>query len=134
MKIRWNLLAVVFLLAALSVEYDNGRFNLTAAHAQVAGVLTINWTPPTAYTDNFPLPEQDLDYYTFYCNGLSVKQFDSIIGTWTNDVDVSGLASGDYVCQLRVTDIVGTESGPSNDLNFTIGPRIPGNPANLTSS
>ncbi len=124
----------VLLLGSLTVQYHDGNLRLNSAYAQVGGILTISWTPPTQYTDGFPLLEQELDFYTFYCNGAQVKQFDSIIGTRSNDVDISGLASGDYICQLTVTSLLGAESGPSGDLNFTIGVRIPGSPVGLTKS
>ncbi len=132
--VQWSVW--LLLIGSLTLQYDNGRFTieLTAAHAQVAGPLTISWTPPDQYTDGFPLLEQDLDFYTFYCNGTVIKTIDSIIGTATDVVDRSGMASGDYTCHLTVTSLLASESGASNTINFTIGPRVPGNPAGLTSS
>lgn len=124
------------LLSSLIVQYDDGRLKLSTAYAQSNGVLTIGWTPPLAYTDGFPLIEQELDFYTFGCNGLSAtleKEIDSIIGTRSDAVDISGLPSGDYTCQLTVTSLLGAESGPSNSINFTIGARVPMAPALTTS-
>ena len=128
-----KLLIAVVLLGSLTLDLDRG-FYLKAAYAQSTGTLTISWIPPTQYTDGYPLPEQALDFYTFYCNGAWVKEIDSIIGTRSDVVDTSGLASGDYTCHLTVTTLLAAESGPSNTINFTIGPRVPMAPANLTSS
>ncbi len=134
MKRLIQILITVILLGSLVLQYDEGKLQLSSAYAQTNGILTISWTPPTQYTDGFPLLEQDLDFYTFYCNGSQIKQIDSIIGTRSDGVDVSGLSSGNYTCNLTVTDVLGEESGPSGDINFTIGARTPGAPVNLTKS
>ena len=123
----------VLLLSTITLDYDRG-FTLNAAYAQDSGALTISWTPPVQYTDGAPLLEQELDFYTFYCNGVSIKVIDSVIGTSTDIVDTTGLVSGDYTCRLTTTTLLAAESGPSNSINFTIGPRVPMAPANLTSS
>lgn len=132
----------LLLLSSLIVQYDvnDGQLKLSSAYAQVGGILTINWEPPTQYTDNTALLEQDLDFYTFYCNGAEVKQFDSVIGTRSNAVDISALPPGDYACDLTVTALpdtepLGKESAPSTSkINFTIGDRVPGSPSALTTS
>ncbi len=129
--LQWTL--ALLLLGSLTFDYERG-FHLKAAYAQATGSLTLSWTPPAFYTDGFPLLEQDLDFYTLYCNDVPVKQIDSIIGTSTDVLDLTTFASGDYACNLSVTDLPGAESGRSNDINFTIGPRVPGTPANLTSA
>ena len=133
-----KLLIAVVLLGSLTLTLDLDRgFYLKAAHAQSTGTLTISCIPPTQFTDGFPLLEQELDFYTFSCQhllGTFVKEIDSIIGTRSDAVDISGLASGDYTCHLTVTTLLAAESGPSNTINFTIGPRVPMAPANLTSS
>ena len=128
-----KLFIAVVLLGSLTLDLDRG-FYLKAAYAQSTGTLTISWTPPTQFTDGFPLVEQELDFYTFYCNGARVKEIDSIIGTATDDIDLSGFQSGNYTCHLTATTLLASESGPSNTINFTIGPRVPMAPANLTSS
>lgn len=122
---KWIRFAVaLFLLGTLTFDYDAG-FKLKAAYAQAAGALTISWTPPTQYTDNAPLLEQDLDYYTFSCNGTELKQIDSVIGTRSDVINLTALPTGSYTCHLTVTTNAGSESGPSNTVNFTIGPRVP---------
>jgi len=128
-------LAALLLLGSLSIQYDDGGFSLTAAQAQVQGsTLTISWSPPSQYTDGFPLLEQEMDFYTFSCGGTMVKQIDLVIGTWTDDVDVSAMPSGTHTCHLTITSLEAVESGPSNTINFTIGARTPGNPVGLTTS
>ena len=140
MKRLIQLVIVSILLSSLTFKFGTeGGFALKAAFAQTGGILTINWQPPTMYTDGSALIEQDLDFYTFYCNGAELKQINSIIGTYTNGVDVTGLSEGGYTCHITVTTVpivpnVGTESGPSNTINFTIGPRVPMAPAGLIST
>ena len=124
---------VLALFASLTLDYERG-FQLRVAKAQTANILPISWTPPTQYTDGFPLLEQDLDFYTFYCNGAVVKQIDSIIGTPSDNVDISDLGSGDYTCHLTTTSLLAVESGSSNSINFTIVARVPGSPVGLTTS
>ena len=92
----------------------------------------VSWVPPTEYEDGSQLLEQDLDYYTLYCNNSPVATFDSIIGTTTAVLDTTGMAEGTYECYLTVTSISGLESAPSNVANFTIGPRTPLPPSGLT--
>ncbi len=92
---------------------------------------TVSWTPPTQNTDGSVLLEQDLDYYTFYCDGLEYVVIDSIIGTNTAVISLDGLTEGSHTCDLTVTSLAGVESGPSNSINFTIGPRVPNPPTGL---
>ena len=140
MKRFWHTVITVILLGSLTFDYTpKDGFRLTSVYAQAGNVVTISWTPPTQYTDTSPLLEQDLDFYTFYCNGIMVKQIDSIIGTYSNVVDLTGLPTADYVCHLTVTALpiipnAATESGASNTINFTIGPRVPMAPAGLSST
>ena len=132
MKNYVRAIIAIILLGSLSVEWHDPGFRITAAYAQANGDLTISWTPPTQYTDNAPLLEQDLDFYTFSCDGQPVATIDSVIGTRTATVATSSLSTGDHVCTLSVTTVLGAESGPSNPVNFTIGPRVPMAPAALT--
>jgi hypothetical protein len=120
--LQWTV--AIILLGSLTLDYERG-FQFSAAYAQASGTLTINWTPPTQYEDGFPLLEQELDFYTFSCGGVEVKQIDNVVGTRTDAVDVSGLPSGSYTCHLTVTTLEAMESGPSNTINFTIGSRVP---------
>ena len=90
----------------------------------------IGFNPPVAYTNGDPLLEQELDFYSWYCGG-NVFVFDSIIGNRTAVVPVP-VVPGDYTCWLTVTTLYGVESTASNAVNFTVGPRTPGAPTNLT--
>lgn len=81
----------------------------------------ISWTPPLLYTDNAILLEQDLDYYTAYCDDVPVSVLDSIIGTWTRTVPFPD-SVGTHTCWLTATSLEGIESGPSNTYVFTIQP------------
>ena len=129
MKQRWKALVAVLLLGSLTIDWQEPGFRVAIVHAQANGLLTISWTPPTEYTDNAPLLEQDLDFYTFYCDGGSLAIIDSVIGVRTAMVSTASLSTGDHVCHLTVTTLEASESGPSNSINFTIGPRVPMAPA-----
>jgi ABC-type sugar transport system substrate-binding protein len=133
MKFKW--IIPIVLVGALTLDWEKERaFEITSAYAQANGQLTISWTPPTEYTDGAALLEQDLDFYTFYCDGAPLATIDSIIGTYTATVSTNSLSTGDHVCTLRVTTLEAVESGDSNAINFTIGPRVPMAPAGLTST
>lgn len=130
-----KLLTVLILLAGLTLEFDvsdKTRIGLSIAHAQVPNTLPLSWVPPQFYTDGTPLLEQDLDFYTLYCDGGQTDVIDSIIGTYSYDLDLTQFQSGDHACALSVTSLLGEESVQSNSVNFTIGARTPGAPS-LTS-
>jgi hypothetical protein len=130
MRLKW--IIPIVLLGALTLDWEQEQgFQITAAYAQADGSLVISWSPPTQYTDNAPLLEQDLDFYTFKCNGAPLATIDSVIGTRTATVSTNSLATGDHACTLTVTTLEGAESGDSNAINFTIGPRVPMAPAGL---
>jgi hypothetical protein len=71
-----------------------------------------------------------LDYYTLHINGAVVMNFDSIVGTWA--VTITMTEPGTHEVRLTVTDINGQTSDLSNSTSFTVGPRTPGAPMNLT--
>lgn len=87
----------------------------------------ISWVPPTFYTNGEPLLEQDLDFYTVYCDGAQLVVIDSIIGTVTATVDLPS-SEGTHVCHMTVTTLTGVESDPSNELVFTNQLRAPAAP------
>ena len=130
----WKWILPLILIAGLTLDWNSNDHNwgITAVFAQSNGQVTISWTPPTQYTDGAPLLEQDLDFYTFYCNGVELAQIDSVIGTWTASVSTASLPEGTHTCTLRVTTLAGAQSGDSNPANFTIGPRVPMAPAGLS--
>lgn len=85
---------------------------------------SISWTPPTFYTNGTALLEQDLDYYTLYCDGNKLVELDSIIGTWTATISFPD-TPGTYTCWLTTTTLLGVESSASNVKIFTNQPRTP---------
>lgn len=93
----------------------------------------ISYQPPTGYTDGSALLEQDLDFYSWYCNDpvTPLVSFPSIIGTRVAIVPLP-TSEGTHTCWLTVTAFNEQESGASNTINFTIGPRTPNPPTNLT--
>lgn len=95
------------------------------------GSHTVDWDPPTEYENGDPLLEQDLDYYTLYCNDAAFVTIDNIIGQSSAVVDFSPLGEGTHTCYLTVTALNGMESAPSNTANFTVGPRTPMAPTNF---
>lgn len=88
----------------------------------------ISYTPPTLWTNGNVLLEQDLDYYTLYCDGVEWEVLDSIIGTWTRTVNLPD-ADGDHTCYLTVTAMNGQESAASNNHVFTNQLRVPSPPS-----
>ena len=91
----------------------------------------VSYIPPIANTDGTLLLEQELDYYTLYCEDIAVGTIDSIIGQRTVLFDFGGLASGNHSCNLTVTNLAGIESAYSEPYVFTIGPRTPNAPTGL---
>lgn len=129
---------LLILIGSLTLDFDHG-LQIKAAYAQADNILTISWTPPTQYEDNTPLLMQDMDFYTFSCDGTQLAVIDNIIGVTTAGIDMSAMEPGNYTCHLTITALavvnpVGAESGPSNTINFTMGDRVPGSPAGLTRS
>lgn len=111
--------------ALLAVLLLGGLFS-----AALADDFQICWTPPTQFVNGDALLEQDLDFYTLYINDQEVMSFDSIVGTWC--VTYTTHTEGTYTTQLTVTHINGMTSDLSNPSSFTLGPRQPKAPSNLT--
>jgi hypothetical protein len=114
---KLRIAAVMLLLAGLTFAFD----------------VNLAWDPPTQYENGDALLEQELDFYSLFCNGDAVPfaTIDSVIGTNTAIVNFSPLGEGTHTCHLTVTALNGQESDPSNDANFTVGPRTPGAPTNF---
>lgn len=104
---------------------------LLAAFTSVqADVWQVCWEPPTTFENGDPLLEQDLSYYTLYMDGNELVLFDAIVGTWCYDLTIT--MEGTYVATMTVTHLNGKTSDFSNAVTFTLGPRTPGAPTNLT--
>lgn len=111
--------------ALLAVLLLGGLFSTA-----LADDFQICWTPPTQFVNGDALLEQDLDFYTLYINGQEIMSFDSIVGTWC--VTYTTHTEGTYEAQLTVTHINGMTSDLSTPRSFTLGPRQPKAPSNLT--
>lgn len=105
-------------------------FLLSCAPAIYADDFQICWQPPTEFENGDPLLEQDLDFYTLYINDQNVMSFDVIVGTWC--VTYTTHVEGTYTVDMTVTHINGQTSARSNQTTFTLGPRRPMAPSNLT--
>lgn len=103
---------------------------LLSSFPAIADDWQICWTPPTQFVNGDPLLEQDLDFYTLYVNAVPVLNFDVIVGTWC--VTYTTHTEGTYTAALTVTHINGQTSDLSNEVSFTLGPRRPMAPSNLT--
>ncbi len=88
------------------------------------------WQPPTQFENGDPLLEQDLAYYTLYVNDAELVSFDVIVGTWCYIITIN--TEGTYIADMTVTHTNGATSARSNQAVFTLGPRTPGAPTNVT--
>ena len=92
---------------------------------------TWDWDAPVNYENGVPIPAADDLSYTLNCGTTSGGPYD-VFSTLLNepppdvDVDMGPLVNntpGDYYCVATATSILhGTESGPSNEVNFTVLP------------
>lgn len=105
-------------------------FLLTCAPAVYADDFQICWTPPTEFVNGDPLLEQDLQSYDLYINDQNVMTFAAIVGTWC--VTYTTHVEGTYTVDMTVTHVNGQTSDRSNQQVFTLGPRRPKAPSNLT--
>lgn len=80
--------------------------------------------PPIAYEDGSPLPPQDILEYRLYCDDETVTPVyvqPNFPNTRTTiDAPANTFMSGTHTCFATAVDNDGTESGPSNAVNFTV--------------
>lgn len=95
-----------------------------------AETFEVCWLPPTQFENGEPLLEGDLDYYTLYVDDQVLMNFDAIVGTWCVTFDVT--VEGTYYASMTVTHINGQTSQRSNIDPFTLGPRTPAAPTEVT--
>lgn len=105
-------------------------FLILMAAPAMAAQWEVCWQPPTEFENGYPLLEGDLDFYTLYIDGNELLSFDAVIGTWCYIITIN--EPGTYVADMTVTHINGRTSQKSNQASFSIGPRTPGAPTNLT--
>ena len=112
---------------ALWTRFKAWAYGILLSLGLVAGVIaaTVNftYTVPTQYTDGTPLPLEQIEKTSLYCNGALV---DEELGS---DGDFSViLAPGTYECFATVTTTNGLESGPSNTVQKLVLPDVAPNP------
>lgn len=112
-----------------------GALFLPQAYAEEQ-TATIKWEPPTARTDGSALEQTELDRYVFACrfNEEGTEFTDRLVipGELTQyeapRADIFD-AYGDYLCNLRVVDMDGLASAPSDpvDVAYLAEPAAPQN-------
>jgi hypothetical protein len=111
---KWHRLAAILLLGTLTIQADPFK--------------TWSWTDPVEYVNNTPIPGGDLHQRKLYCGMQSggpypaEKVMDMQSAPSMDDMAfvVAGVA-GTYYCVMTVESILYfTESGYSNEANFTV--------------
>lgn len=91
---------------------------------------TWNWTAPTEYENELPIPPADVLSYNLYCGIVEGGPYD-LFGTLldANPPSIQDMGSlvqntpGNYYCVATATSILNnTESAYSNEVNFTVLP------------
>lgn len=91
---------------------------------------TWDWTPPTEYENDLPIPSSDILSYTLYCGTIEGGPYDQFITAMNTpppqDMDMAPLVGntpGEYYCVLTATSSTHlVESAFSNEANFTVLP------------
>ena len=96
------------------------------------GEKTFTFTPPTAYTDGTPMPQTEIASYDIECDGSLLVNLPNVpLNTDTYAAPAGTFATGDHACQAFTVTVEGVRSGPSNTVNFTVAPGVPGEPINF---
>ena len=96
------------------------------------GERTFTFTPPTTYEDGTPLPQSAIESYDIECDGALLVNLPNVpLNTDSYQAPPGTFATGDHVCQAFTVTTEGVRSGPSNTVNFTVDPGIPGPPINF---
>lgn len=96
------------------------------------GEKTFTFTPPTQYEDGTPLSQQEIASYDIECDGSLLTNLQNVPLSRDTYVAPPGtFATGTHVCQAFTITTEGTRSGPSNSVNFTVDPGVPGPPINF---
>ena len=106
-------------------------------------LINFTWDDPTTYNNGTLIPSGDLERRTLKCGDTAggpypaEVEFQSQTPPSLEDMAfLVGNQPGTYYCVTTVWSAqYGTESGPSNEANFTVGPvdtgHIPGPPRNF---
>jgi hypothetical protein len=96
------------------------------------GEKTFTFTPPTTYEDGTPLPQSKIASYDIECDGsLLVNLPNNPLNTDTYQAPAGTFDAGVHACQSFTVTTEGARSAPSNTVNFTVAPGIPGPPINF---
>jgi hypothetical protein len=96
------------------------------------GEKTFTFTPPTQYEDGTPLPQEKIASYDIECDGALLVNLPNVpLNTDTYQAPPGTFATGDHACVAFTVTTEGVRSGPSNTVNFTVAPGVPGAPINF---
>ena len=130
MKRHLRIVVVLILLGSLTIQADPFK--------------EWNWAEPTEYENNVPIPSGDDLTYTLYCGTTEGGPYDAFSTNMDKpppqNIDMAPLVGnnpGTYYCVATArSSIYGTESGFSNEANFTVTSGdlgyVPRPPDNLT--
>lgn len=90
------------------------------------GEKTFNWTPPTQYEDDTPLPQTDIASYDIECDGqFLVNVPNAPLNTDSYQAPPGTFSAGTHTCVAFTITTEGVRSQPSNAVNFTVAPGVP---------
>jgi hypothetical protein len=96
------------------------------------GEKTFTFVPPTQYEDGTPLLQDQIASYDIECDGALLVNLPNVPqNTDTYQAAPGTFATGTHTCQAFTITVEGARSGPSNTVNFTVDPGIPGPPINF---
>ena len=96
------------------------------------GEKTFTFTPPTQYEDGTTLPQAKIASYDIMCDDALLVNFPNVpLNTDTYQAPPGTFATGTHVCVAHTVTTEGVRSAPSNSVNFTVDPGVPGQPINF---
>jgi hypothetical protein len=111
--LQWTV--AIILLGSLTIQADPFK--------------TFDWISPTEYENNTPIPTTDELSYRLKCGGLEGGPYDLFETTMIEKPSLQDLGPlvmntpGTYYCVATATSSLhNLESGPSNEVNFTVLP------------
>lgn len=96
------------------------------------GEKTFTFTPPALYEDGTPLPQSMIASYDIECDGSLLVNLPNVPeNTDTYQAPSGTFATGTHACEAYTVTTEGVRSAPSNTVNFTVAPGVPGAPINF---
>lgn len=96
------------------------------------GEKTFTFTPPTEYEDGSSLSQDEIASYDIECDGDLLVNLPNVpLNTDMYFAPPGTFAEGDHACNAFTVTTSGIRSGPSNTVNFTVTPGVPGEPINF---